>query len=133
MYWPLEEEIDDRSLQRILFPEKGKNEIRKAPDVTWIHKEIAKSGVTLSLLWHEYQLSCRANQEVPYSYRQFCRFYHKYVQTTKATMRIKRKPGEALEVDWAGKTAKIKDSITGEIHPAFVFVAVLPCSQYSYV
>lgn len=36
---------------------------------TDIHKELAKSGVTLSLLWNEYCLSCRANQEIPYSYR----------------------------------------------------------------
>lgn len=131
--WPLEERMDDRSLQQLLFPDKGKNDVRKAPDVSFIHKEMAKSGVTLSLLWHEYELVCRENQEIPYSYRQFCRFYEKYVHTSKATMRIKRKPGEALEVDWAGQTAKLKDPMTGEIHAAYVFVAVLPCSQYSYV
>lgn len=131
--WPLEKDMDDPSLQQLLFPEKGKTDIRKTPDVSLIHKEMAKSGVTLSLLWHEYEMSCRENQEIPYSYRQFCRFYEKYVHTSKATMRIKRKPGEALEVDWTGQTAKIKDAITGEIQPAYVFVAVLPCSQYAYV
>jgi len=41
----------------------------------------------------------------------------KYANTTKATMRIKRKPGEMLEVDWAGKTAFITDNITGGLTP----------------
>ncbi|MFD1708509.1 IS21 family transposase, partial [Siminovitchia sediminis] len=48
-------------------------------------------------------------------------------------MRIKRKPGELLEVDWAGQTMHIKDNITGEDIPAYVFVSALPCSQYAYV
>lgn len=47
-------------------------------------------------------------------------------------MRIKRKPGEILEVDWAGTTAFICDRDTGEKLKAYVFVATLPCSQFSY-
>ena len=42
------------------------------------------------------------------------------VNTTKATMRIKRKPGEMMEVDWAGKTLAIYDRITGEPTTAYV-------------
>ncbi len=38
-----------------------------------------------------------------------------------------------MEVDWAGQTASVKDSITGQVNPAYVFVAVLPCSQFAYV
>jgi transposase len=38
-----------------------------------------------------------------------------------------------MEVDWAGQTAGIIDNNTGEIIPAFVFVAVLPSSGYAYV
>jgi len=37
-----------------------------------------------------------------------------------------------LEVDWAGTTLFITDNITGDLIPAFVFVATLSCSQYSY-
>ena len=48
-------------------------------------------------------------------------------------MRIKRKPGEILEVDWAGKTASITDNVTGEPIPSYIFVAALSCSQYGYV
>jgi transposase len=131
--WPFERDLDDFKLQEILFPEKNKSNTRRLPDLEHIHKEMAKSGVTLSLLWYEYCEKCRQNREIPYSYRQFCRFYTNYVTTTKATMRIKRKPGEIMEVDWYGQEASIKDNLSGQIIPAYVFVAVLPCSQYAYV
>ena len=131
--WPLNEEVNDLELQNLMFPEKNKSNLRRLPDVDYVHKEMAKSGVTLSLLWHEYTLECRERKEIPYSYRQFCRYYNRFVSTTKATMRIKRKPGELMEVDWAGQTMSIQDSLTGEEITAYIFVAALPCSQYSFV
>lgn len=103
------------------------------PDFEHIHKGMAKSGVTLSLLWDEYCQECRDSKEVPYMYTQFCKHYREYAMRTKATMHIKHKPGEKMEVDWAGKTATIIDNVTGELIDAYVFVAVLPSSQYAYV
>jgi len=47
----------------------------------------------------------------------------------KATMRIRRKPGELLEVDWPGTTLSIIDPITREKRKMFVFIATLSCSQ----
>jgi hypothetical protein len=38
-----------------------------------------------------------------------------------------------MEVDWAGQTAGIIDTDTGEIIEAYVFVAALPYSGYGYV
>ena len=132
--WPIEKEVTDLDLQMILFPEKKvPSDHRRKPDGEYVHKELAKSGVTLSLLWDEYSLQCRASNEIPYSYRQFCRFYNDYARKTKATMRIKRKPGEQMEVDWAGKTMYLTNNLTGEEIPVYLFVSTLPCSQYSYV
>ena len=132
--WPLEERVTDQDLQELLFPEKHASfDFRRKPDCEYIHKELAKPGVNLTLLWEEYSLTCRSNEEIPYSYRQFCRVYHDFARKTKATMRIKRKPGELLEVDWAGKTMSIKDNLTGEVIPVYIFVSALPCSQYAYV
>jgi transposase len=48
-------------------------------------------------------------------------------------MHIQHKPGEQMEVDWAGQTVTLVDAETGEVLPAYVFVAVLSCSQYAYV
>ncbi|OAA91881.1 Integrase core domain protein [Clostridium ljungdahlii] len=131
--WPLQKDMSDGELQDILFPEKNITTSRKIPDCEYIHKEMAKSGVTLSLLWNEYCEQCRLGNEIPLMYSQFCRYYRKYANTTKATMHIVRKPGEQLEVDWAGQTAAIVDPNTGEIIDAYVFVAALSCSQYAYV
>ncbi|WP_235822822.1 IS21 family transposase [Cytobacillus massiliigabonensis] len=51
----------------------------------------------------------------------------------KLTMPIRRKPGEIMEVDWAGSILHIIDRFTGEKIPAYVFIAALPYSQLSYV
>lgn len=131
--WPLPLELTDGDLQKILYPEKESENSRKIPDGEKLHKEMAKSGVTLTLLWSEYCAECKLNGELPYGYTQFCHHYRQYVQTTKATMHINHKPGEQLEVDWAGNTASVVDRVTGEIIPAYVFVAVLSCSGYAYV
>jgi len=48
-------------------------------------------------------------------------------------MHIKRKPGEQVEVDWAGDPAHITDPDTGEIIDAYLFVGVMTYSQYTYV
>ncbi len=48
-------------------------------------------------------------------------------------MHINRKPGEQVEVDWAGDPATIIDPDTGEILKAYIFVGVMTYSQYAYV
>lgn len=48
-------------------------------------------------------------------------------------MHLNHKSGEIMQVDWAGDTAAVVDTDTGEIIHAYVFVATLPCSAYSYV
>ena len=37
-----------------------------------------------------------------------------------------------MQVDWAGDTIPIHDLVTGEQSEAYLFVAVLPCSYYTY-
>lgn len=131
--WPLPKGMSDGDLIECLFPERLVPSSRRLPDYDYIHKEMAKSGVTLSLVWNEYCETCRLSHEVPFMYTQFCKYYREYANVTKATMHINRKPGELLEVDWAGKTATIIDRDTGEAINAYVFVAALSSSQYAYV
>lgn len=130
---PFPSDMSDRELRDLLFPEKAKDQNHKMPDCEKMHKELGKSGVTLTLLWEEYCNECRQNGEIPYAFTQFRFHYHRYVQTTKATMHLTHKPGEQLEVDWAGQTAAVVDRDTGEKLPAYIFVATLPCSACSYV
>jgi len=130
--WPFEKDFSDIELQEILFPEKNITSNRRMPDCEYIHKEMAKSGVNLTLLWDEYCQEARASKEIPFMYTQFCRHYRKYATTQKATMHIKRKPGEQMEVDWAGTTMPLYDRDTAEVIDAYLFVIVLPSTQYAY-
>lgn len=130
---PLDEIMTDVWIEEFLYPEKTLEASGRQPlDFDYIHQELAKPNVTLSLLHHEYEAECRMNQKIPYSYRSFVRHYSRYADKHKATLRIRRKPGEIMEVDWAGSTAFIIDRDTGEKLKAYVFVATLPCSQLSY-
>lgn len=47
-------------------------------------------------------------------------------------MRIHHKPGDAMQVDWAGNTIPLYDRYTGDITEVYLFVAVLPCSCKVY-
>jgi len=133
MAWPLDPEMTDHVIQSLFYPKRAKQSEKKEPDYLYIHKELAKDNVTLTLLWSEYCETCYAEGSVPYMSTQFCDKYRKWARLTKATMRIKHKPGNAVMVDWAGSTFDIHDSVTGEITEAYLFVAVLPCSWYAYV
>ena len=131
--WPLDPDFSDAKLQKLLLPQSDLPPLRQVPDYEAIHKELAKSGVTLSLLWNEYCECCRQEKKIPFMYTQFCKYYREYALQTKATLHIDHKPGEKMEVDWAGQTAAIIDTDTGEIIPAYIFVAVLSASGYAYV
>lgn len=131
--WPFSNDITDGKLQSLLYPRSAHLTLQKIPDCEYIHKEMAKSGVTLSLLWNEYCDSCRRSSDIPFMYTQFCKYYRVYANTTKATMHIERKPGEQLEVDWAGQMAHIVDTDSGEEIDANIFVAALSSSGYAYV
>jgi transposase len=125
-------DMSDRELAEALYPQGSGKPAYRMPDYGHVHREMAKSGVTLQLLWFEYCDECRDAGEIPYQLTQFKKHYHDFVVKNKATMHIDRKPGEIIEVDWAGQTAGVVSTDTGEIMDAYVFVAVLPYSGYAY-
>ena len=133
--WPLDDDITDAMLEKLLgSPEqKASDRVYAVPDYEYIHRELSKKGVTLTLLWEEYCERCRANGETPYMSTQFGDNYRRWAKITKATMRISHKPGEVMQVDWAGGTIPYFDPITGDEFKAYLFVAALPCSCYIYV
>ena len=132
--WPLDGDITNAMLDELLFgKEKESNSPYAEPDFAYIHKELSKKGVTLTLLWQEYCENCRATGQQPYMSTQFGDKYRRWARVTKATMRITHKPGDAMQVDWAGETIPYFDVVTGEEYRAYLFVAALPCSCYIYV
>ena len=100
--WPLADDVSDSLLEQKLFGKQERTQRCKMPDYDYVHQEMAKSGVTLTLLWSEYCESCKLESSRPLMYSQFCFHYHEYAAKTKATLRIHYKPGDRMEVD-AGK------------------------------
>ena len=131
--WPLPEKMTDQGIGKLLFPASTPKGLYKLPDYEYVHEEMAKSGVTLSLLWNEYCDLCRQSGDIPFMYTQFCKYYREFANKTKATMHIDRKPGEIMEVDWAGQTAFLIDTDTGARIPVYIFVSALSSSGYAYV
>ena len=132
--WPVDDDVTNVELEKLLYPERKTAGSHYAePDFDHIHRELSKKGVTLTLLWQEYCERAYANGETPYMSTQFGDKYRRWARITKATMRVTHKPGDVMQVDWAGGTIPYFDSITGEEYKAYLFVAALPCSNYLYV
>ena len=131
--WGSAKDLSDKEITDRLFPPGLQKPCYKMPDYGEIHKEMGKNGVTLSLLWAEYCSQCRETGEIPYQSTQFNKYYRDYVIKNNATMHLDHKPGEIMEVDWAGQNVCITDTDTGASIKSYVFVAVLPYSGYAYV
>ena len=124
--------LTENQLAGILFPKTEQESPYQALDYDYIVKELRKTGVSLQMLWLEYCEHCSSTGKRPYMYSQYCEHFRRYMGATKATMRIPRKAGEQVEVDWAGKTGALKDAATGETVPVYIFVAAMSYSQYCY-
>ncbi|MEA1897838.1 MAG: IS21 family transposase [Bacteroidota bacterium] len=92
-------------------------------------KELKAPGVTRQILWQEYKMT---NPD-GYGYTQFCEHFARYNKPNKATMHFDHRPGEYLQVDFAGKPLYIVDRQTGELIPCPVLVCVLPFSNYPFI
>ena len=84
--------------------------------------------MTLRILHGEYADECAAAGRPRMGYDRFCKQYAAYV-----TSRVEHKAGRTIEVDWAGKTMRIVDPVTGDVSKAYLFVAVLLFSRYAFV
>jgi transposase len=95
------------------------------PDHAEIHRELSRKGMTLMLLWHEYQA---ANPQArTYQYSQYCDRYRRWAKTLKRSMRQVHRAGEKLYVDFAGPTLGLSDG--RRVH---IFVAAVGASGYTY-
>lgn len=81
--WNAVKNLSSEEVTRKLYPATSMGQRYSMPDYEWVHKEMQKSGVTLSLLWVEYCERCRQNGELPYKSTQF--------NSTTPTMFTKRK------------------------------------------
>jgi len=129
--WPLPEEMDDESLELLLFPAPiaaSQSDRRVVPDWIYVEKELRRRSVTRLLLWEEY----RAANPDGFGYTWFCTTFEAWKRRVRPTMRQTHMGGEKVFVDFAGDTIDIFDPITGEAHAMKLFVAAMGASNYTY-
>ena len=132
--WPQDETFTDEVLEQQMFPKSTESKsTKRMPDYDYVRKELLRNGVNKKLLWTEYLEECQRNGDDALMYSQFCYYIQQNEQKRRATMHIPRKPGQQIEVDWAGDPAEIIDPYTGEITSAWIFVGVMTYSQYAFV
>jgi transposase len=127
--WNEAEKLSDDKLEERLYPAKIKEAADKTqPDFAYIHKELRRAGVTMTLLWEEYI------KEHPQGYRhsQFGELYRRWKCGLRVYMRQHHTGGEKIYVDYSGKKPFIIDRITGEIKPVDLFVIAWGASHYLY-
>lgn len=97
-------------------------------DYEGLRRELSRKGVTMLLLWEEYQ------REHPdgYSYSHFCEKYNQWAKRQELPMRQTHKAGEKAGVDFSGQTVEIVGLHTGVVSHAQVFVGSLAYSNYIY-
>lgn len=122
--------LNNKELGSILYPpvQKDGNRNYTEPDMEYIHREMQKKGVTLTLLWEEY----KTEHPDGLMFTQFCTRYRAFRKTNDVYMRKIYKAGDRVMVDWAGDTMSYTDDV-GREHAVYLFVAALPASAYLYV
>jgi transposase len=129
--WPLPPELDDDVLlENRLYPPPSDLPGDKRPQPDWavVHQELRRASVTLMLLWEEY---CATTSD-GFSYSWFCESYKQWAGRLKLTLRQVHIAGEKLFVDYSGHTMEVIDGLSGEVHAAQIFVAVLGASNYTF-
>jgi transposase len=123
--WPTVQVSDEVTLERRLLvaPERPRAHVQ--PDFGRIHQELRRKGMTLLLLWEEYQADHADSQT--YSYSQFCDNYRRFAKQLKRSMRQLHRAGEKLFIDYAGPTVPLTDGSR-----AHIFVAAMGASSYTF-
>lgn len=91
-------------------------------------KRLSKKGVTVKSLHEEYQ---KAHPD-GYQYTQFKLAIRAYKYQIRAVGHVEHLAGDQMYIDYAGDKLEIVDEATGEVRSVEVFVAILPCSHYTY-
>ena len=135
--YPLSEDVTNEFIAGLLYQKAGNvanSELYRDIDPEEIHRAMTKKGETLKHLWKKYNAAGTVDDKRPLSYRQFCRRYTTWLDSTKVTFHIQRFPGVNLELDYAGKTLRIHDRNDPEKTTVVtIFVAALSYSDYFYI
>ena len=135
--YPLSEEVTNEFIANCLYKKAGNlvnSGLYRDFSEEEVHRALAKKGETLKHLWKKYNAVGTVDGRKPLSYRQYCRRYATWLESTKVTFHIQRFPGINTELDYAGKTLKLHDRRNPDLTmPVTVFVSALSFSDYFYI
>ncbi len=91
-------------------------------------KRLSRKGVTVKSLHEEYL------REHPdgYKYSTFKRAVRRQKYHVRVVGHVDHLAGDQMYIDYAGDKLEVVDAETGEVRCVEVFVAILPCSHYTY-
>jgi len=123
--------LGDKEIIIRLFNLETKPSKYPIPDFAYVHQELSRhKHVTLELLHEEYVAS---HPDGHYGYTWFCNHYRTYAKKLSPSMRQIHKAGEKVFIDYSGLKISYSNPLTGEVHEAEIFVAVLGASGYPFV
>lgn len=128
--------MSEQELRGLLTRGRGRkpDETYVQPDHAAIQRQLDEhKGLTLAILWEEYAKRCTDAGRTPYMYSRFVEKHREWQSGSDIALRVQHVPGDKMEVDWAGTTMEWVDPYTGVISEAYLFVATLPYSQYTFV
>jgi transposase len=122
--------LSDKELYSIVYPpseDKISHEKLHAffPEM---ERQLTRIGVTRFMLWEQYKIE---NPDC-IQYSQFCEHFRNYQESQKISYVFEHKAADKVMFDYAGKKLHLIDPETGEQIAVEFFVAILPCSQYTY-
>lgn len=132
LVWPLPEEFSDEVIKARLYPPTISKSNKYPIDHQRVSTELSRRSVTLTLCWNEYCEEAVRHGAEPYQYSAFCSLQRAWEKEHSPIMHVGCKCAEKIEVDWAGDPAYWINPDTGEQIKTWVFVAVLPWSQYIF-
>jgi len=120
-------QMSNTDLDQLLYPPTLVKEPKASdPDFVYIQKQMDEfPRLNRTFMWEEY---FRRTPD-PLQYSQFCKRFRTWRKenSKEVTLSLERKPGEVMEVDWAGDTMDLLcDRVTGELHTVYLF---LPLSE----
>jgi len=130
--WEQVRDLSEEALEKRLFQRADDGqwlEERPLPNWAEVDRDLRRhKHLTLKLVWGEYIKTNPGG----YGFSQFCDYFRRWrhEQGRGVTLRQEHRPGEALQVDYAGDTVVVMDG--GQAREAQIFVACLPFSGLIY-
>lgn len=90
---------------------------------------LKKRGVTKYMVYEKYRQQCPDG----YKSSSFLEKLNDFMQVGKSSLKMTHKAGDKLFVDFTGQKLHLVDKLTGEVSDVEVFVAILGCSQLTFV